>query len=506
MRIPPDDGWPVVLTADRTLMARYDTLFDGMVAGSQTTRVPGPVMRGVLCPRVPDDGGRARRAPLGLRRVEAALVEGGWSADDVAVVPPERLNDAVGPRTRILGLICGDPLGHGMNSTTIASIVGGRIWPSRAFLNLVKRIARLRRPLPDLRLVVGGPGVWQLAADDDARRRLGVDHVLSGYCEGNVADVFRSISTGESVPALCEGQGVDAEGVPPVLAPANMGCVEISRGCGWGCSFCTLSAKAMMHLPTATIMRDVDTNLAGGLSTITLATEDVFRFGAEGSSLRPQALIDLLTEMRSRPGVTMIQPDHANITSVAGYSDDELRQVRRLLAGGDDPRDFVWVNLGVETACGDLLRDNGGAPKMRPWDVDEWGERCREQVLRLCRAGFFPLVSLVLGLPGETPEHLARTQAWVDGLSGERLTIFPLLHAPISDGDPFGRVHMTRAHWRLLRSCYKVNFRWTPRLVWNNQTRVGVSLARRVLLQALGQGQVLWWKALFVWRTWRAAP
>jgi radical SAM superfamily enzyme YgiQ (UPF0313 family) len=506
MKTPPPDGWPVVLTADRTLMARYDTLFDGMVAGSQTTRVPGPIMRGVLCPRVPDDGGRARRAPLGLRRVEAALVEGGWSAEDVAVVPPERLKDAIGPRTRILGLICGDPLGHGMNSTTIASIVGGRIWPSQAFLSLAKRIARLRRALPALRLVVGGPGVWQLVADDDARRRLGVDHVISGYCEGNVADVFRQIATDENVATLCEGRPVDAASVPAVRAPTNMGCVEISRGCGWGCSFCTLGVNPMMHLPVATIMQDVDTNLAGGLSTVTLATEDVFRFGAQGSDVQPQALIDLLTEMRSRPGVTMIQPDHANITSAAGYSDAELLEVRRLFAGGEDPRDFVWVNLGVETACGDLLHANGGGPKMRLWDVDEWGDRCREQVLRLCRAGFFPLVSLVLGLPGETPQHLARTQAWVDDLRKERLAIFPLLHAPIGDGDEFGRRHMTRAHWRLLRSCYKMNFRWTPRLVWNNQARAGVSLQRRLLLQLLGQGQVLWWKALFAWRSRRSAP
>jgi len=502
----PKDGWPVVLTADRTLMARYDILFDGMVAGSQTTRVPGPFLRAVVCPRMPHEGGRARFAPLGLRRVEAALVSGGWSADDVAVVPPERLKDAVGPRTRILGVTCGDPLGHGMNSTTITSIVGGHIWASRAFQRMMKRIARLRRDLPELRLVVGGPGAWQLVADRDARARLGVDHVLSGYCEGNVADVFRRISVGASVSVLSDGSVDGVAGIPPVRAPVNMGCVEISRGCGWGCSFCTLGGKPMMHLPVDTIMADVETNLSGGLSTVSLATEDMFRFGAQGSDVRPEILIDLLKKVRCLSGVEMIQADHANVTSVAGYSDEELRKVRRLLAGGDDPRDFVWVNLGVETACGDLLKANGGGPKMRLWDVDEWGERCREQVLRLCRAGFFPLVSLVFGLPGETPDHIARTQAWVDTLRKERLAIFPLLHAPIGGGDGFGRRHMTRGHWRLLRTCYKMNFRWTPRLVYNNQTRAGVSFWRRAMLQMMGQGQILWWKALFVWRSRRLTP
>ncbi len=502
----PKNGWPVVLTADRTLMARYDVLLDGMVAGSQTTRVPGPVMRAIVCPRVPHEGGRARYAPLGTRRVEAALVGGGWSADDVAVVPPERLKDAIGPRTRIVGVTCGDPLGRGMNSTTITSIVGGRIWPSQAFQGMMKRIARLRRNLSELRVVVGGPGAWQLVADRDARQRFGVDHVLSGYCEGNVADVFKRISSGVDVPVLGDGRPAGPSGIPPVLGPTNMGCVEISRGCGWGCSFCTLGGKPMRHLPVATIMADVETNLAGGLNTVTLATEDMFRFGARGSDVRPEMLIGLLKKMRHLSGVAMIQPDHANVTSVAGYSDGELREVRSLLAGRDDPRDFVWVNLGVETACGDLLEANGGGPKMRLWDVDDWGDRCREQVLRLCHAGFFPLVSLVLGLPGETPEHIARTQAWVDDLRKKRLAIFPLLHAPIGGGDMVGRRHMTRAHWRLLRTCYRLNFRWTPRLVRNNQSRAGVSFSRRAMLQMLGQGQILWWKSLFVWRSRRLMP
>jgi len=502
----PKDGWPVVLTADRTLMARYEILFDGMVVGSQTTRVPGPFLRAVVCPRMPHEGGRARYAPLGLRRVEAALVGGGWSADDVAVVPPECLKDAIGPRTRILGVTCGDPLGLGMNSTTITSIVGGRIWASRAFQDMMKRIARLRRGLPELRVIVGGAGAWQLVADRDARQRFGVDHVLSGYCEGNVADVFKRISAGTSVPVLCDGRVAGPSGIQPVRAPTTMGCVEISRGCGWGCAFCTLGGKPMVHLPVATIMGDVETNLAGGLNTVSLVTEDMFRFGARGSDVRPDILIALLKKMRQRAGVGMIQADHANVTSVAGYSDEELRAVRGLLAGRDDPRDFVWVNLGVETACGDLLEANGGGPKMRLWDVDDWGDQCREQVLRLCRAGFFPLVSLVFGLPGETPEHIARTQEWVDALRKERLAIFPLLHAPIGGGDMFGRHHMTRAHWRLLRTCYKLNFHWTPRLVYNNQTRAGVSLWRRAMLQMFGQGQILWWKALFVLHSRRLTP
>ena len=36
-------GYPIVLTADRTLLSNYELLFDGMLAASQTTKAKGPV-------------------------------------------------------------------------------------------------------------------------------------------------------------------------------------------------------------------------------------------------------------------------------------------------------------------------------------------------------------------------------------------------------------------------------------------------------------------------------
>ncbi|HUS81004.1 MAG TPA: radical SAM protein, partial [Armatimonadota bacterium] len=79
-------GRPVVLTADRILMADYDLLFDGMLAASQTTTTPGAVIERLLAPHHRTADGRARVAPMGLRRIEAALAAGGLGPDDVAVV------------------------------------------------------------------------------------------------------------------------------------------------------------------------------------------------------------------------------------------------------------------------------------------------------------------------------------------------------------------------------------------------------------------------------------
>ena len=50
--------------------------------------------------------------------------------------------------------------------------------------------------------------------------------------------------------------------------------MEITRGCGLGCDFCTLAREPMRHLPVETILADARTNLNAGVRNIALITED----------------------------------------------------------------------------------------------------------------------------------------------------------------------------------------------------------------------------------------
>lgn len=505
-------GVPVVLTADRILMADHRTLFGGMIAASQTTTTPRAILSGLLAPRA-----RCPVAPMGLRRVEAALLSDGFCEGDVAVVEAERLAEVIGPETRVIGISAGEACGLGMTSTTMTAISGGEIYPQRLVRELAGRIGRLRAQAPEARVVLGGPGSWQLVADADLRRALGVDHVMAGAVEGNVAQVFGQLVGQASrlpngLPPVITGENVPAERIPPIRGAATMGVVELSRGCGLGCDFCVMGPVPMTHLPAETILEDVATNVTAwrGLparastrrTAISAISEDILRYGARGRDLAPEALLGLLRRVRELPGVGLVQTDHANVISVGGWSDEQLRELRALMVGDTGAR-FPWINLGVETASGELLARTARA-KLGDVDPARWGEFAAEQLRRLIAAGFMPMASLMLCLPGETQEHVRQALAWVEEVADLPLTVFPVLYAPIDAAPPPGRGELTKLHWRLIARCYDINFREVPRMFADNERAAGVPAGRRALLQALGRGQVVQMRALFALHGWRA--
>ena len=493
----PRPGVPVVMTADRTLMADHRTIFGGMVAASQTTTVPRPVMDRLLAPRA-----RFPIAPIGLRRIEAALLSDGFAEDEVAVVEAERLETVVGPETRVIAVSAGEACGLGMNSTTMTSIAGGEIYPRRFVRELMGRIGRLREIAPHATVMLGGPGAWQLVADDALRRELGVDHVVTGEAEGNVAEILHDAMDSDGLPVIVEGEAVDVADIPAIRGAAAMGVVELSRGCGLGCEYCVMGREPMRHLPEETILADVRTNLDAGFSGIAAISEDLLRYGSDGIRPNPDRLLALLRRMREIDGLGLIQTDHANVISVAGWSDDELRELRALMVGATGSR-YPWMNLGVESASGELLAQSGSA-KLGGVEPDQWGDFAAEQLRRLIRAGFMPMASLMMCLPGEEITHVRRNIGWVEDLAGEPLTIFPMLYAPIDGGRVPTRADLTGDHWRLIERCYDVNFREVPRMFADGQAATGVPATRRFALQALGYGQVALWSALFAWRGWRA--
>jgi radical SAM superfamily enzyme YgiQ (UPF0313 family) len=489
----------VILVADRTLSADYRILLEGMLGTMQTTRTPGLLMRTLLSRRIGLDGdGRACRAPLGIRRMEAALVKSGAAAAaDVVCTTPEGLKALLGPWVKIVAVSSGDPLGMGMSNSTTEALFGGKLY-SRLWT--ARMMAQLRRAKEKhgFRVLVGGPGAWQWRRDRDEAQRLGVDGVFEGYFEAQGPDLFRRILAGEACPPHTRETGTAVADLRPILGPSALGAVEISRGCGRGCRFCLSAEAAMTHVPIPTILADLETNARAGARAAVLGSEDFFRYGSAGPTVRFEKLIELLQAAGKVEGILLLQIDHANVSSLAQLSVEQLREVRTLLVGRRAVK-MPWLNIGVESASGELVQANAPG-KIAPFRAEDWEDLVRSAAGKVAEAGFFPVFSFVLGLPGETPENLQRTVALVRDLAARPASIFPIFHEPLPGRgaeDRFGVSAMLPEHLEILRLGYEANFQWVPALFTDNQRAAGVGWTRRTVFQLLGLCQVPLWRRRF---------
>jgi len=168
-----------VLTSDSTMMSNYHGgVMLGFAAIMPKAALPESIFHKLFCPPVPAaEDGSAVIAPCGMRKVEAALLESGFSRDDVMVAHPHHLEKAIGPDTKVVGITHDDPMGK-IAVREIEEIIGkGAPYNRASFLELLSHpLIKKHRP----HLVIGGNGAWELMGED-----VGVDHIYIGEGESD---------------------------------------------------------------------------------------------------------------------------------------------------------------------------------------------------------------------------------------------------------------------------------------------------------------------------------
>jgi len=330
--------------------------FMAFVAGFGKGPIPLSFARKTLYPPVPCDAdGRAKYSPYGLRKVEAMLLENGFSKSDVAVVHPENLDRFMGSDTKVLGISSMDPTGMGYVSKTYSSIIGGGE-PMNAveFKKLVKHPS-IKEFKP--KIVVGGFGSWQLERKhvSDA---YGVDCVILGGRPDPIIDVFKKLVNGETVPRIVHAdeslRNWDYGTMPLTKHAAIHGAVEISKGCGRFCQFCTPTMQSKVDVPLEKILREVAMTTEEGSDHITLVTEDLFLYGMKNKGFVPnrKAVVELVKSVADYPGVKSIQASHMSLAPVVKDPQmiKELAEIliqRSWYSHGKKP--IITAETGVET-------------------------------------------------------------------------------------------------------------------------------------------------------------
>ncbi len=447
----------------------YNNPFVAFVTGFAKGPVPLWILRRWLYPSVKSNGdGRAKYAPYGLRRVEALLLENGFTESDVAVVHPSNLNHFVGPDTKVVGISSMDPLGMGYVSKTYSSLIGGGAPMNAVEFEALLRHRSIRQYKP--KVIVGGFGSWQLKRKKVAES-YGVDCVLVGGTAENIIDLFDKAVRGDSLPRVVQiysRNGSRGQSTPLIKHAAIHGCVEISQGCGRNCQFCTPAMNEKRDVPLDTIMREVEVTIREGASRITLITEDLFLYGAKDKSFIPnkETVLRLVKNIADYPGVEAIQPSHMSLAPIV-YDPGLIREVAEVLIDYNwychEKKPIVTAETGIETGSVRLVRKHM-AGKPMPFKPEEWKEIVTQAFGILNDNSWFPLATLIVGLPDEREEDVVETLELMDDLKGYNAFYVPLFFVPLENCLLMNKRgadldSLSRIRWEFLIRCWQYNVR-----------------------------------------------
>lgn len=420
----------IVLTADRALFTDYNgfnTLGFGLCMPVRL--VPSFVEYRILAPAVPARNGRAEFAPYALGKVEASLLAAGFKRSQVVLVPPERLEDVVDDDTELVGVHVVDPQGLAPVSWTIRVMTGGgETCTAYEFESLMAKIRKLKEK-HHFKVVVGGPGVWQLRGKME---RFGIDVLYEGEAELDFPVLARRILDGEDVRGFIVGRPAPVDKIPPIVTPSRNGHVQVTRGCPRGCQFCKPTTFFFRSIPLDIILREAELNARAGAREINFVTEDVLLYGAKGLSLNSEAVKRLFSEtMRvvKRYGVRKVTFSHATLSSALVLK-DAVRFISEINEFSDEEPTFPQV--GFESGSPRIVAKYFRG-KPYPWKPEDWPWIVVEGSKLMNEHYWYPCLTYIIGFPDATPDDYVKTLEVIERLRGEgvKAWAFPLFLIPI---------------------------------------------------------------------------
>lgn len=495
MATPVNGGKLIVITAPLTEAIDHAGYFVQMGMASMpiwmefVMNSKYPNWRDVEC----NADGSARYMPAGARLVEASLLRE-FTVEDIAICYPDDLPKFVGPNTRVVAVSTHNPLGVTFAAGVYTSMFGSSKQPINSFYARKMFDAIQSSPYrKQFKVIVGGSGGWQIK-QTNSFDELGVDCVVEGRSESTDSmALFHKAIRGEVLPREVEAQHpLDREGIIFPDHRTTFGVVEMTTGCGRRCNFCVPDLNPQIDLPKDKIMRAVRANVREGNKQISLATEDLFIWGqVEGKTPfyfpNREALLDLYTEIVESPGVEQHVLSHCTIAPavvdpllIKKLSDILLPKspIHMSRLSSHPQKKILSPLIGLETGSVRMAKKIMPS-KAVPFKIDDWPSVVLEGLKVLNQNNWFPMMTLMIGNPGETDDDTKETLDLIYEMERRDSFAFlvPSVFTPLHDTRMENQVgvtetrNLTSLQWQLMLKCWKMNMRpalqtWWGPLAW----------------------------------------
>jgi len=473
------EGYPIVLTASRAEANEYDNNPFAAFICTFPKKFSSLALRKHLINIPNNKDGAALRTIYGLRKVETLISEE-FGKKNVVVAHYDQLHKFIGKNTKIVGISSMDPMGLAYVSTTYNSLIGfgGEALNAAEFEKLITHPA-IQHYKP--KIIVGGAGSWQIN-EAGTQKKWGIDILFQGEAEEDLVSVFKKMMNNEPVPSYFVAQKPNRKKIPPITHAACYGMVEITRGCGRGCQFCSPTNRTKYSFPLEYIMKEVKTNINGGESTIFTVTEDIFLYKSKtGFIPNREAIVKLYKSIASYPGVEHILLSHASLAPVI-YDQKLMDELSPILLEKTRwtpeltksyPKRFVSVEVGIETGSVRLMKKYMKG-KALPYSVDNWPELVVQGVGIMNDHDWWPLCTIMTGQPDETEDDVRATLNLIDDLRNHNAKMFytPVLFIPLKDAmlRNYRRTNLknlSELQWEVIARCWKNNIDfWSPNKKW----------------------------------------
>ena len=427
------------------------------------------------------DDGSAQSAPAGLRVLEKVMAQE-FGDQNVVVCYPDDIDQFIGTNTQIVALSTHNPLGVTFAAGVYTSIFGSSREPinSHYAKKLFDRI-RANSHRETFKVILGGSGAWQIT-QTNSYSKLGVDCVIDGRSESlETIKLFRQAINGESLPLQTEvSHPTNRDTLIFPDKPTTFGVVEMTTGCGRRCQFCVPDLNPQIDLPKAGILDAVRANVENGNKQISLATEDMFIWGqikTETPFFFPnrEALVNLYQEIVEVPGVEQHVLSHSTMAP-AVVDPVLIKQLTDILLPkspihlkrlSSHPEGKAIVPLiGMETGSARMAKQVMPS-KGVPFDISDWQSVMVRGLEILNANNWFPMLTLMVGNPGETDDDVKATLDLVYEIERRGLFGFlvPSVFTPLEgtrmehDTGVTETKNLTRLQWQLIMRCWKMNMR-----------------------------------------------